>query len=85
MATPKRAPVVKTSTTNRGRTTTAERGLSRGTLEWIDGLLDGVTLSNQAPDFDAQARKIRTATREVQAALRAKGGKPIADQRAAAG
>lgn len=69
-----------------GRVTTPPAsGISKGTLEWLDGLLDGVTLSNQAPDFDAQARRIRTATREVQVALRAKGGKPIADQRAAMG
>ena len=66
-----------------GRVTTA-RQLSKATLEFVDWLIDGVTLSTQAPNFEAEAKKIATAKREVGAALTAAGGKSLAQQRAEA-
>ena len=57
-----------------------------GTLasSFADGsIIDGVTLSTQAPDFEAKAKQIATAKREVAAALKEAGGKPLAEQRAA--
>jgi hypothetical protein len=69
-----------------GRTTTVvEKRLSKATLEFCDWLIDTVTLSTQAPDFEAQAKRIVTAQREVTAALIAAGGVPIATQRTQTG
>ena len=62
---------------------TRSRQLSKATLEFCDMLIDGVTLSTQAPDFEAKAKQIATAKREVAAALKEAGGKPLAEQRAA--
>jgi hypothetical protein len=55
--------------------------LSKTTLQFCDWLIDGVTLSAQAPDFDEQARTISTARKEVTDALVAAGGVPMAAQR----
>jgi hypothetical protein len=69
-----------------GRTTTVvEKRLSRQTLELCDWLIDTITLSAQAPDFEAQAKKIAAAKREVTVALVAAGGVPISVQREQAG
>jgi len=68
-----------------GRVTRLAPPLSRRTLELCDWLLDQVTLSAQAADFEEQARAIAKARREVDAALRAAGGTPISVQRAAQG
>lgn len=62
---------------------TRSRQLSKATLEFCDMLIDGVTLSTQAPDFEAKAKQIAAAKREVAAALKEAGGKPLAEQRAA--
>ena len=57
--------------------------LSRATLEFCDWLIDGVTLSAQHQDFEAEAKRIATAKREVAAALTAAGGTTISAQRVA--
>jgi hypothetical protein len=62
-----------------------EKRLSKMTLELCDWLIDNITLSAQAPDFEAEAKRIATAKREVAAALTAAGGVPIAVQRFQAG
>ena len=43
--------------------------LSRTTLEFCDWLLDGVTISSQAPDLLTEAKKVSDARDEVDAAL----------------
>jgi len=55
--------------------------LSKETLEFVDGLIDGVTLSTQHPDFDGMAKTIGTAKREVASALIKAGGVPLGAQR----
>jgi hypothetical protein len=57
--------------------------LSQATLEFCDFLIDGVTLSTQAPDFEDQAKRIGTAKREVSYALIEAGGTPLSVQRTA--
>lgn len=67
--------------THNGRTTDATPKLSLSSLEFIDNLLDGVTLSAQSPDMMADARMIATARDEIDALLTAAGGAPIRVQR----
>ena len=55
--------------------------LSRTTLEFCDWLLDGVTISSQAPDLLTEAKKVSDARDEVDAALIEAGGKPLRIQR----
>ena len=66
-------------------TTVTEKRLSKSTLELCDWLIDNISLSAQAPDFEVQAKRITTAKREVSAAFIAAGGIPVAVQRAQAG
>ena len=77
MAAPRtRRPVVE----HAGRVTKSAQ-LSKASLELCDWLIDNITLSAQAPDFEGEAKKISTAKREVTAALTIAGGVPIAVQR----
>lgn len=57
--------------------------VSRETLELCDWLIDGITLSAQAPDFIEQATRIAAARDEIARALRDVGGTPLIDQRTA--
>jgi hypothetical protein len=78
-------PAPRTKPTHQGRTTDPSPRLSRDSLEFLDGLLDGVTLSAQAEDMEATAKLIATARREVDALLTASGGVPLRVQRAQGG
>lgn len=51
------------------------------TLELIDWLIDGITISAQTPNLAEEAQKVETAKREVEAALIAAGGTPVSVQR----
>lgn len=64
-----------------GRVTKPKPQLSKATLEFVDGLIDGVTLSTQHPDFEGMAKVIAVAKREVAQALTEVGGVPLAVQR----
>lgn len=65
-----------------GRVTSPSPKMSRATLEFIDGLLDGVTLSAQASDFVATAKLIESARDGIDALLVAAGGVPVRLRRA---
>jgi hypothetical protein len=60
---------------------TTNQPFSRETLELCDSLIDGVTISAQAPDLAALAKRIDTAKKEVAAELVRRGGVPLAVQR----
>ena len=55
--------------------------ISKGTLEFCDQLIDGVTLSAQAPNFAEVAVIIAKAKEEVAEALIDAGGVPLSVQR----
>jgi hypothetical protein len=57
---------------------------SAETLALCDWLVDNITLSAQAEDFESQAKRIATAKREIAAVIHASGGTTLADQRKAA-
>ena len=55
---------------------------SRETLEFLDQLVDGVTLAANHPKFEWMASVIADTKRELEAALIAAGGVPISARRA---
>lgn len=46
-----------------------DAAISRDTLEFLDWLINQVTLSAGAPEFEEQARRIAVAKREIAVAL----------------